>query len=204
MVDAQGKVDCTGAVSCLLDPKTNVTTVTYSDGTMAMVQRINGMTLVAYQNGTGKAQSQPKPLTTPTPLPLAAVPAKPGPSPLASVSIPAAPATASDAPAVDSVPVVNPGPAATDQPSSTIPDITASTARLRVTVSQPPQDYSPSRPSAPGAASTPGSSSSAVSGALDAVREAVDSVVGAVGKVVGKAVNPGASNGSKRASNNQN
>lgn len=200
VVDAQGKIDCTGAVSCLVDPKTNVTTVTYSDGTVATVQRINGLTMVAYQNANGKAQNQPKsqvPTMPSTPI-QAPVAAKPAPSPLASVSVPAAPATAPETPAVDSVPVVNPGPAAVTAPSSVIPDISASTARPRVTVSQPPQDYTPSRPSAPAAASTPGNSSG-VSSALDAVRSAVDSVVGAVGK----AVNPGASTSGKRATNNQ-
>ena len=57
VVDGDGKVDCTGAVSCLLDPRTNITTVTYADGTMAMVQMING-TLVTYQNVNDK--NQPK------------------------------------------------------------------------------------------------------------------------------------------------
>lgn len=201
VVDTQGKVDCTGAVSCLLDPKTNITTVTYADGTMATVQRINGMTMVAYQNVNDKPQNRPKtpaPSMAPAPSPAAPVQAKPAPSPLASVSVPAAPATASETPAVDSGPVVNPGPAATTATSSAVPDINASTARPRVTVSQPPQDYTPSRPSAPAAASTPGTSSG-VSRALDAVKDAVDSVVGAVGK----AVNPGAATSGKRATNNQ-
>ncbi len=203
VVDAQGKIDCTGAVSCLLDPKTNVTTVTYSDGTMATIQRINGMTMVAYQNINDKPQSASKPQTpafTPMPLPAPTVTAKPAPSPLASVSVPAAPATApEETPAVDSVPAINPGPAATTATQSAIPDISASTTRPRVTVSKPPQDYTPSRNSPPPpAASTPGTSSG-VTRAIDAVKSAVDSVVGAVGK----AVNPGAStSGTRGATNN--
>jgi hypothetical protein len=35
VVDAQGRVDCTGSVSCLTDPATNITTVTYPDGIVA-------------------------------------------------------------------------------------------------------------------------------------------------------------------------
>lgn len=204
VIDAQGQVDCAGAVSCLLDPRTNTTTVVYSDGTMAIVQRINNMTLVTYQNVSEKAQTAPKmqlpPLTPPSP-PVSASPAKPGPSPLASVTVPTEPTTSTDSTAIDSGPAANPGPAVnagpavnSDQaispgpaasvaPPSTVPDITASTARPRVTVTQTPQDYTPSRPTAPSAQG----SSSGISGALGAVRDAVKSAVEAVGKAVGSA-----------------
>lgn len=208
-IDDQGRVDCTGAVSCQLDPKTNVTTVTYSDGTMAIVQRINGMTLVTFKtvpenvpdSVIGKTQNQSKtPVPyVPAPLAVAAAPAKPAPSPLASVPVPTTPDTTPDSPpldsaALDSVPAVNPGPAAAT-PATPNPGITASTARPRVTVTKPPQDYSPSRPSGPAAANT---SQPGVSRAIDAVKEAVSSVVDAVGK----AVNPGASTGVKRSNTN--
>lgn len=202
-VDEQGQVDCTGAVTCQLDPKTNVTTVTYSDGTMAIVQRINGMTLVAYKNVpvpesvNGKTSNQaksPAPQTIPVPQPVAVVPAKPAPSPLASVAVPST-TTTPEVPAVDSVPEVNAGPATTTAPTAPIPGITAGTVRPRVTVTKPPQDYSPSRPG--GAAST-NANKPGVSGAFDAVKEAVTSVVDAVGK----AVNPGASTGATRSNAN--
>lgn len=199
-VDEQGRVDCTGAVSCLLDPATNITTVTYPDGTTAVVQRINGMTLIAYKNLPetldDKSQGQPKtpaPQSIPAPLPAPAAPEKP--SPLASVPVPTTTdAPPADSPAVDTAPEVNPGPAAAT-PAAPSPGISPSTVRPRVTVTKPPQDYSPSRPSAPAAASTaqPG-----VSRALEAVKDAVNTVV----EAVGNAVNPGASTGAKRSNTN--
>ena len=205
VVDADGKVDCTGAVSCLLDPRTNITTVTYADGTMAMVQMINGMTLVTYQNVNDKNQPKTQvPSTNTAPLPVAASPAKPVPSPLASVSVPATTDASADPPDVDSVPAVNPGPPATVSPSPPAVATGPSATRPRVTITKPPQDYNPPRPRQP---SYNGSS------ALDTVREALKSVVDAVGKAVNPgastavnpgnstAGNPGNSTGSKRGTN---
>ena len=39
-------------MSCDFDPATNVTTVTYADGLVAIVQKINDLTVVAYKNAT--------------------------------------------------------------------------------------------------------------------------------------------------------
>ncbi len=199
VVDEQGRVDCTGAISCLLDPKTNVTTVTYSDGTMATVRRINGMTLVAYQNINDKNQSKsPNPVAPlpPAPQPASVAPAT-TPSPLASVAVPS---VTKPAPSIDSVPAVDPGPVSSIPQSATLPDLSA--ARPRVTISRPPQDYTPVRPNAATGQPSAGQSSTPfVSGAVDAVKEAVGSVAGAVGKAVGKDPNPGASTPGKRSSN---
>ncbi len=49
IIDPQGRVDCSGSVSCDFDPTTRVTTVTYPDGVIALVQKVNDMTVVAYQ-----------------------------------------------------------------------------------------------------------------------------------------------------------
>jgi len=52
VVDSQGKIDCSGAVSCHTDTTTNITTVTYPDGVVAIVQKINDLTVVAYKTIT--------------------------------------------------------------------------------------------------------------------------------------------------------
>lgn len=189
VVDAQGRIDCRGAVSCETDPATNVTTVTYPDGVVALVQKINDMTLIAYQN-VGEALKAP--LQALSPAIGAAKPPVPAVQPAAPVPAAAVPAPAAG-PAPVQAPAVDPGPPAPDA----TPDITASTVRPRVTVSRPPRDFGPapsddtepiiSDPTSivPPKVVTPPK----VSEALDAVKGAVDSVVGAIGK----ALSPGAS-----------
>ena len=58
VIDSQGRVDCTGSVSCLTDPNTRVTTVTYPDGVVALVEQINDMTVVAYKTVTETLKTQ--------------------------------------------------------------------------------------------------------------------------------------------------
>lgn len=66
VLDKQGRVDCSKAVSCKTDPATNITTVTYPDG-VVVVQQINDLTLVAYkavgeviQDGLGALPQGPR------------------------------------------------------------------------------------------------------------------------------------------------
>lgn len=47
-IDDQGEVDCAGALICRTDPSTQATTVTYPDGVVAVVQKVNDLTVVAY------------------------------------------------------------------------------------------------------------------------------------------------------------
>lgn len=191
VVDAEGRIDCRGAVSCETDPTTNVTKVTYPDGVVALVQKINDMTLIAYEN-VGEALKAPLQAFLP--------PAETVKPPLAAAAVPAAPAAPAPAavtPAPQAqLPAVDPGPPAAD-------DITASTVRPRVTVTRPPRDFSPGQTgdTAPSLRVPPSISvpppPKGVSDALDAVRGAVDSVVGAIGKALG----PGASTTAPKADN---
>ena len=187
VLDKQGRVDCSKAVSCKTDPATNITTVTYPDGVVAFVQQINDLTLVAYkavgeviQDGLGALLPKglgplPAAAQAPTPPPVvAAAPAKP--DPVASPSLDARPETA---------PVVA-GPVAPSAPSA--PDISASTVRPQLTISNPPLDFEPGRPG-PDDAGTVGPKPG---GTLGAVKDAFGSVVDAVGGAIGKAIGPGA------------
>lgn len=191
MVDARGRVDCSGAVSCKTDPKTKTTTVTYSDGTIALVHQINDMTLIAYEKVKDTVEGVVQALVpgaTP-PLP-AAVVAAPTPAPVvkAVVPAPAAPTPAASPAAPAPVRAFDPGPPA---PQVTAPDISASTVRPQLTVSTPPEDFSPGRtdgaPKGPKQPVPP-----VLRENLDKVADAVGSAVNKIGEAVGKALNPGA------------
>jgi hypothetical protein len=173
VVDAQGRVDCTGAVSCKTDPVTNVTTVTYPDGVVAVVQKINDLTVVAYKTLTEHLPpvvQQVLPSTIPTVPP-------PAPSP-PPAPILRAPGTLTIAPPID------PGPPA---PESLGP---ATRPGPRINVTRPPMDFSPGADS-PGSPATNGPRPNPLPN-LDKVKDALDSVVKSVTDAVGKAVNPGA------------
>ena len=187
VLDNQGRVDCSKAVSCKTDPATNITTVTYPDGVVAFVQQINDLTLVAYkavgeviQDGLGALL--PKGLG---PLPAAAKP--PAPPPVV-VAAPAKPDPVA-APTLDARPEAAPvvaGPVAPSAPAA--PDISASTIRPQLTISDPPSDFDPSRTGSDGG----GTVGPKPGGTLGAVKDAVGSVVDAVAGAVGKAIGPGA------------
>ncbi|MGI9123622.1 MAG: hypothetical protein ACR2JM_02570, partial [Mycobacterium sp.] len=120
VVDAQGRIDCTGALSCKTDPATNVTTVTYPDGVIALVQKVNDMTVVAYKKATEGLQNavqavlpQAAAPTTQPPLAAAAAPA-PVTDPVPTTG-PALPSSTTEAAA----PSVDPGPPA---PEIDVPD----------------------------------------------------------------------------------
>lgn len=163
VIDSQGRVDCTGSVSCLTDPDTHVTTVTYPDGVVALVEQINDMTVVAYKTVTESLKTQVQALL-PTPNLLGASAA---PSPLPAASTPA-PQTADS--------VVDPGPAAI----ATQSDISASTVRPRVVVTQAPQDLlrgSSGQSGQTGSITIPAVKPTSP---FDVVKDALDSVVNAV------------------------
>ncbi len=109
-VDLSGSVDCTGALTCQTDPRTQVTTVTYPDGVVALIERINDITLVAYKTLGASVLGHLEPVGRPTPEPAAAPPAS---VPVAAAADPAPPADAATpappapAPAADRGPRLN-------------------------------------------------------------------------------------------------
>ena len=183
IVDSEGRVDCSGSVSCNFDPATKVTTVTYPDGVVALVQKVNDMTVVAYETVAENLRNQIKALVPAAPAPV--------PSPMAAVAAPTqTPAPVLPPPAAETaVPAVDPGPAAPDPVPVTEPSTTRQGPRVNVT--RPPLDFSPGRGGGPvlpngGNGSTPN---------LDTVRDALDSFADAVGDAVdkvGKAIGAGA------------
>ena len=175
VVDSQGHVDCTGSVSCLTDPNTNVTTVTYPDGVVALVQQINDMTVVAYKTVTESLRNDLQALL-PNSAPHSQVPVNSVPS--AAVPVPAAAApvpAAAQSPQI-SAQAIDPGPSVTQA----TPDISASTVRPRVVVTQSPQDLNPGpNGQAPrsGGITIPAVKPTSP---IDVVKDAIDSVVNAV------------------------
>ena len=195
VVDADGRVDCTGALSCDTDPVTKVTTVTYPDGVVAIVQKVNDLTVVAYKTLTEYLPPAVATLMPPVPIPvppmLAAAPppdpasaVAPAPAPASAPLPEAPPVLAPPTPDETLEPAIDPGPPAPEalEPSE-------SRRGPRVNVTRPPLDFSPdSGIDRPG---TPNGSQPDFPG-LDKVRDAIGSVVDAVGDAVGKAIGPGA------------
>ena len=175
VVDAQGRIDCTGSVSCLTDPVTKVTTVTYPDGVVALVQQVNDMTVVAYKTLTEALPAPFKALMPPAFTPTFAPPGGPAPLPAASVPAVQTPAPQTGAPSID----------ATPPSSAKLPEINASTVRPRVVVTKPSRDLGPGQnesATGPGAVKIPAVKIPAVkpTSPFDVVKDAIGSVVGAV------------------------
>jgi hypothetical protein len=164
VIDSQGRVDCTGSVSCLTDPDTHVTTVTYPDGVVALVEQINDMTVVAYKTVTETLKTQVQALL-PNPNLLGTTAAS---APLPAASTPALRAAADSD--------VDPGPAAV----ATQSEISASTVRPRIAVTQSPQDLlrgSSGQSGQTGSITIPAVKPTSP---FDVVKDAIDSVVKAV------------------------
>jgi hypothetical protein len=164
VIDSQGRVDCTGSVSCLTDPDTHVTTVTYPDGVVALVEQINDMTVVAYRTVTETLKTQVQALL-PNPNLLGTSAAS---APLPAASTPALQAAADS--------VVDPGPARVGTQS----EISASTVRPRIAVTQSPQDLlrgSSGQSGQTGSITIPAVKPTSP---FDVVKDAIDSVVKAV------------------------
>lgn len=178
VLDGQGRVDCSKAVRCDVDPTTNTTTVTFSDGIVAVVTKINDLTLVAYKT-LGDVVDGLLPNGLPS-LPAAATPAviaappAPTPAPSPSVPTPARTRTATE----------STGPVAPSTPAA--PGLSASDVRPTLTISKPPIDFDAPR-SGGGSGSTAPKSPD---GALDTVRKAWGSVVDSVTDAV-KSLGPG-------------
>lgn len=176
VVDAQGRVDCAGSVSCLTDPVTKVTTVTYPDGVVALVQQINDLTVVAYQTVTQALPDQVQALLPPAlQIPLPAVAPRPAAA-APPVQSPAAQAPAISDPAPQSGTSAG-NPSTDDAPPA---DISASTVRPRITVTKPPRDFGPGQNSPtkqPGGITIPPIKPTSP---LDVVKDAIGSVVDAV------------------------
>ncbi len=185
VVDSHGRVDCTGAVSCKTDPVTQVTTVTYPDGVVAIVQKINDLTVVAYKTLTEYLPPSVQTLLPPVPsqVPPALAAPPPPPAPTQSVLPETPPVLAPPVPEETLEPAIDPGPPAPD-----LLEPIDSDRGPRINVTRPPMDFSPDR-GGPGAPGAPGNGFPS----LDKVRDALDSVVDAVGDAVNKAVGPGAS-----------
>lgn len=190
VLDGQGKVDCSKAVSCVVDPSTNTTTVTFSDGVVAVVQKINDLTLVAYKT-LGDVFEGILPQSLPA-LPAAVVPApviSAGPATVPNLApapqLSARPDTQSANTNTKSEPTVETGPVAPSAPAA--PDLSASDVRPTLTISKPPVDFD--APTTGGGSG--GGNAGSPGGALDTVKGAVGSVVDAVSDAV-KSLGPGA------------
>ena len=194
VLDANGKPDCSAAVSCVTDPTTNATTVTLANGVVAVVQTVNDMTLVAYKSvgdaleGAVNALSLPgagisntvqalAPQIPSLPLPTQAPTASPAAA--AAVAGPA-PETAAPAPATSAV-IGGQLPTAPSRAGAAVPNLAGPNGPT-VTVSRAPQDFGVPRVGNPtGTAIAPSNSS-----AIDTVKGAVDTAFNAVKDAVGK------------------
>ncbi|MFM9033808.1 MAG: hypothetical protein ACKOQ4_05915 [Mycobacterium sp.] len=182
VVDSQGRVDCTGSVSCKTDPVTNVTTVTYPDGVVAIVQKVNDLTVVAYKTLTEALPAELRTLMPPVPT-LSAAPTVPS---VAPVDVPATTAPVLLPPSPEVVaPAIDPGPPAPET-AALDPDDMPSVPKVSVT--KTPLDFGSDQgpaenvPAPSGPANLPGK-----------VKDALGSVVKSVTDAVGKVVSPGAS-----------
>ena len=197
VIDSQGKIDCTGAVSCRTDPTTNITTVTFPDGIIAVVQKVNDLTVVAYKTITDALPAEisallpPVPTTAPPPLLAAVAPPTPVPTVVQAPPVVASTAPIATAPATQtSKPAIDPGP-----PAPSV-DLDTTGSGPKVSVTTPPKDFSPGQGDTAGSTG-PGSSidvpapktPSLPTKVKDTIGGVVDSVKGAVGSVLG----PGAS-----------
>ena len=180
IVDSEGRVDCSGSVSCNFDPATNVTTVTYPDGVVALVQQVNDMTVVAYKTLTEALPAPIQALMPPAYTPTFTPPGSPAPLPAASVPAVKTPAPQTDAPSLDAPSPDGPSPDATPPSAAELPEISASTLRPRVVVTKPSQDLGPGQKGSttgPGTIKIPAVKPTSP---FDVVKDAIGSVVGAV------------------------
>lgn len=162
-VDDNGNVDCTGALTCQTDPTTHLTTVTYPDGVVAVVEKLNDITLVTYK--TASELGRPDTLRQPA---------------------------ADPQPAATPRPAAVPNPAPADIPPAKPAAVTPSSVRTgpRLNVIRPAPDFSPGRS---GSSSATPAAPADVADTVRVVTGVVDSVADAVSKTVNKVLNPGAS-----------
>lgn len=183
VVDQRGQVDCSGAVSCDTDPVTRITTVTYPDGVVAKVRKVNDLTVIAYQALEWLPVVEG--LTPPLAAASADPSAVPAPEPVAQTPPPSPDSAPPDDSAPPAFPGVDPGPPAPDavtpggdgHPRGPMPEVTP-----------PSLEFSPDDD--PGSdrwkPSPPKSEPSGLDKAKDALGSAVDGVRDAVGGVIGR------------------
>ncbi|AKK26057.1 hypothetical protein [Mycobacterium sp. EPa45] len=112
-VDKSGGVDCTGTTSCQTDPRTQITTLTYPDGVVAIIQRINNITLVAYKTlgAAVRGEALPAPIPDAPPAPPAPPAVQPGPAAAVQTSPTAPPPSPTPAPVgAPAAPATSTGP----------------------------------------------------------------------------------------------
>jgi len=203
VLNAAGQPDCTAAVSCVTDPVTNAVTVTLANGVVAVVQKVNDMTLVAYKSvgdtlestvnalslpGSGLSNTVqalapqlpviqlPVPTSAPAAPPMAAAAVVTGPS-VDAAPEPATSGIVGGQPSVSPAQGAVPAPALADTP--------------KVTISRAPQDFGLPRVGNPtGTAIAPSNSD-----AINTVKGAVDSAFNAVKDAVGKIGSNGGGSG---------
>lgn len=190
VVDSQGRIDCTGAVSCKTDPATNITTVTYPDGVIAVVQKINDLTVVAYKTLKEALPSEIATLLPPVPEapPLLAAVAPTASS--APRSIPAPPST---------VPYLPSPELPSSAPPTNVPvgeDEQAPVDKTPPTIEPPKIDLPaidlPVKDTDKSGTGTTAPTPNLPNKVKDALGGIADTVKGALGSV-GKALSPGAS-----------
>jgi hypothetical protein len=194
-------VECSQAVSFQTHPVTYTTTVTFSDGVVAVVQKVNDLTLVAYRT-VADVISAPLQALVPGLVPPKVAASAPAPS-----AVPAVPTLPADTvltiPAETAPkPSASPGPkplaptAGEDSADSILAPAELDKKRPKVTVAPLPEDLTEdlfteevpaAKPSTrPGPPERPGA-------ALDRVGDAIGSALDRVGDAIGKAISPGAS-----------
>lgn len=197
VLDANGKPDCSAAVSCVTDPATNAVTVTLANGVVAVVQTVNDMTLVAYKSVGDALESTVNALSLPggsvsntvqalaPQIPVIQLPlptTTPTPVPLAAAAVVAAPASETGAPAV----IGAQAPVSPARPGG-VPNLIEGSGPT-VTISRAPQDFGPPRTGNPTGTAVAPSNSGALNtlqGAFDSAFNAVKDAVGSIGKSSG-------------------
>jgi hypothetical protein len=112
-LDQSGGVNCSGAAICHTDPRTQTTTITYPDGVVAVVERINDIAAVASRTLGAAVLGHLNParsdVPAPEPEPQSAAPA-PAPADAAPAAAPASPPAAPAASTGPRLNVVRPAP----------------------------------------------------------------------------------------------
>lgn len=163
-INENGDVDCAGALTCSTDPATNSTTVTYPDGVVAVVQKVNDLTVVAYNAirdmtlGTLERMRPPTDLQAsapkaPAPSVVGASPAAPQDPPDATTNLASAPPSLGEP---DAAPQVNSAAAGDNnsRPAATLATQNFEQRAKRgplLNVLRPARDFTPWRATRPAA-----------------------------------------------------
>lgn len=195
VLDANGKPDCSAAVSCVTDPTTNATTVTLANGVVAVVQTVNDMTLVAYKSVGDAMEGAVNALSLPgsgisntvqalaPQLPVITLPTQ-GPAPAPMAAVVTGPPAETEAPEPTSGVIGGQPSAAPTRPGTVVPNLAGPNGPT-VSVSKAPQEFGTPRVGNPtGTAIAPINSGpvNTIKGAVDTAFNAVKDAVGSIGK----------------------